>query len=450
MTIRLNPFNKSKNRIFLARELPSVLIITVLGILGEMYGKLPLGVLAAFIVITILRSDAADAFCWSLVLIPNIRLLDDLGAEFIVNIMLALPILVYLFRQGTKNLPLMALAGSIILFMMEIIHNAILDDLDGFVSIAGWTLNFCLCMLVTVDHRVKLSKNDVFSALTTGVILSAVVYLGSGQDTIKNIIDSMNHNVRLQAYAHDPNYYSLYICLSIACVLNVKGYNIYKFVVLALLTGIGLLTASKMCMLLMAFEYVLIFLQIFNRNKENKSNRKFLLWGAAGILALGYMARDYIVVIFDNFMRRAGLEANQTFDLDRLTTGRLGIAAEYIQILGNNIACLLFGYGFNYYNHLNHSSANCSHNTYLDVLLTWGLVGVLVFGFIITLWLQHYRASRNITKISVVRLIPLIVLLINFLDLSCLSAGMFPFVLTVAVIQWIPDYTEKEVIKNEI
>lgn len=442
MVLRLNPL-KHKNRIFLAREWPSVLIIAVLGILGELYGKVPLAILTAFLVITILRSDTADAFCWALLLIPNIRLLDDLGQEFIVNILMAFPILVYLFRQGNKRLSLVALAGSIILFMMEIIHNAILDDMEGFANIAGWTLNLCLCMLITLDPRVQLIKSNIFSALTTGIILSAVIYLGSGQDTIKGIIDSMDYNVRLEAYSNDPNYYSLYICLAIACVLNVNGYNIYKFVTMALITGIGLLTASKMCLLLMIFEYVLIFLQIFNRNKGNKNTRRFLLWSAAGMAALGFAARNYIAKIFDNFIRRAGLGVNQSFDLDRLTTGRMGIIAEYMQILGNNIACLLFGYGFNYYNSLGHSRETCSHNTYLDVILTWGLIGFLIFGFIIALWMQHYRTARNITKLTAVKMIPLIVLLINFLDLSCLSAGMFPFVVTVAIIQWLPEREEE-------
>ncbi len=442
MVLRLKPFSKNENRIFLAREWFSVLIFAVLGMAGALYGRMPLLALAAFIVITMFRSDTPDAFCWSLVLIPNIRLLDDLGAEFIVNIMMALPILVYLFRQGTKKLSLVALAGSILLFMVELVHDAVLEDMANFVSLAGWTLNFALCMLVTNDSRVKLNKNDVFSAFTTGIILSAAIYLGSGQNTIANIIDNLDRNMRFEAYANDPNYYSLYICLMMASVLNVRGYNIYKFVVLALLTGIGLLTASKMCLLLMAFTYVLLFVQIFNRSKENRGNRRFLLWGTAGIAALAIAAKDYIKVFIDNFIRRAGFGTHTSWDLNQLTSGRSEIFAEYVRILGTDIVCLLFGYGFNYHENLGQLSPSITHgahNTYMDLVLAWGLVGVAVFLFVMYLWIKAYRLSRNIRKLSVAKLLPILIMLINFADLSCLSAGMFPFVIAVALIQWLPD-----------
>lgn len=439
----LQPRIKKENRIFLAREWLSVLIFAVLGMAGALYGRMPLLALAAFIVITMFRSDTPDAFCWSLVLIPNIRLLDDLGAEFIVNIMMALPILVYLFRQGTKRLPLIALVGSMILFMMELIHDAVLEDMENFVNIAGWTLNICLCMLVTLDPRVKLNKNDVFSAFTTGIIMSAAIYLGSGQDTLTNIMDSLKYNLRFSAYANDPNYYSLYICMTMACVLNVKGYNIYKFIVLALLTAIGLLTASKMCLLLMLFTFALLFLQIFNRSRENRGNRKFLLWGTAGMVGLVIAAWDYIKVFIDNFIRRAGLGTNVSLDMGQLTSGRSWIMAEYMQILSTNIACLLFGYGFSYHEHLGQSDGAGAHNTYLDLLLAWGIIGVAVFVFVVCLWAKNYRISRNIRKLSAVKLIPLLVMLINFADLSCLSASMFPFVIAVAFIQWLPNATEQ-------
>ena len=450
MVLRLKPFKFNKLRdetIFLGREWISAAIFFALVVVGYRFSsKVFLLAAAAFMVLTILRSDTPNAFCWSLFLVPNIRVFDDLGVGFLVNIILALPIVVYFIRQGTRRIPAVAVLGSVILLLMEVIHYAALEQMDSLPRTLGWALNVFLCIAVTVDSRVKLKAEDVFSALSTGAILSAAMYLASGQDTIMNIIDSLGNNARFEAFANDPNYYSLYICLSIACVLNVKGYNIYKFVAMALMTGIGFLTASKMCLLLMAFEYVVLFLQIFSRRKENRANKKFIVWSAVGMGGLLFTFRNYVFIFVDNFLKRAGVVGNQITDMDKLTSGRSGIMTEYLQILLDNVWCLLVGYGFSYHEHLGQSDKAGAHNTYLDMLLAWGVIGTAIFLCVVYLWLRAYRASRKINRISTVKLIPTVILLINLFDLSCLSAGMFPFVLAVAFIQWLPD--DKEVVQN--
>ncbi len=445
MVLRLKPFNLNKSKdktIFLGREWLSVAIFFALVVVGCRFSSnLFLLVAAAFAVFTILRSNTENAFYWALFLVPNIRVFDDLGAEFLVNIILALPIAVYFFRQGTRRIPAVAVLGSVVLLLWEVLHYAVLEELETFPSTIGWALNVFLCILVTADSRVKLRINDVFSAFSTGIILSAAMYLAAGLDTIPNIIDTLDQNTRFEAFASDPNYYSLYICLTIACVLNVKGHNIYKFAVIALLAGIGLLTASKMCLLLMTAELFLIFLQFFSRRKENRANRKFIAWLAVGMGGLLYTFRKYVYVFVDNFFRRAGAAGTQITDLNKLTSGRSGIMADYMQILLSNVWCLLLGYGFKYHEHLGQVDEAGAHNTYLDMLLAWGIIGTAIFLVIMYLWTRAYRTSRGIKRLSVVKLMPTLVLLINFMDLSCLSAGMFPFVLAVAFIQWLPDST---------
>lgn len=438
-----------QNRIFLHRQWPTLLVICALVVFGNMYSSGLLLIAAMLcVVIAIFSSDVANAFYWALFLVPNIRMLDPLGVSFLANVMMALPLLVYFLQYGIRKVPAIALIGFFVLLAMELLHDAVLNDMRGLINIGGWALNFMLCFLVTLDPRVGLKSDDTFSAFSTGIIMSAVMCLLSGSASVAEIIDNLNYNARFSAFANDPNYYSLYICLTMACVLNVRGYNIYKFIVLALLTAIGLLTASKMCLLMMAFIFVLLFVQVFNNSRENRGNQKFLLWSTAGMVGLAIAARDYIGVFVENFFRRAGLGENQALDMGQLTSGRSWIMAEYIEILGRNLVCLLFGYGFTYHSYLGQSDGAGAHNTYLDLILSWGIVGVVIFAVIVYLWTKHYRISRNIRKLSAVKLIPLLILLINFVDLSCLAAGMFPFVIAVALIQWLPDHNTEEIQKE--
>jgi len=439
LVYRLKSLSNMDNRIFLQREWISLAIVFCLVVFGNRTSSAGVLALAAvFISFCILKSDISNAFCWALFLVPNIRMLDGIGITFTVNAMMALPLIVYFFRMGFRKLSAVALLGSVSLCIMELFHDAALANLENVVTIIGWSLNMFLAIIVTVDSRVNISKNDIFSALASGIIMSAVMYLSSGRTSILLFLENLYRGARFSAFADDPNYYSLYICLTIACILNVTGKSIYKFCITLLLVGIGLLTASKMCILLMVFEFVLIFLQIFNNHKDNRDNKKFIVALSIGLLSGLIILRDYVIVFANNFIRRLGDLAGNSFDLDRITSGRMTIVMEYLEILFNDFVCFFAGYGFNYHLFLDQSSRKGAHNTYLDLILAWGIVGVIIFIIILYYWIKIFKKSRNIQKIEFIKRIPMIVLLINFLDLSCLSASMFPFVIAVVMIQCIP------------
>lgn len=427
------------NKMFVQREWISLVLIFVLVVLGNRTSSAAILILAAaFVSFCILKSDIANAFYWVLFLVPNIRMFDGIGISFIVNAIMALPLVVYAFRAGIRRVPAIALLGSICLGTMELFHDAAFNDFTHAVTIMGWILNLLLAMLITVDSKIKFSKDDIFSAFSTGIIMSAVMYLLANNISIMYILERMNRGLRLAAYADDPNYYSLYICLAIASILNVTGKNVYKFCVMFLLVGIGFLTASKMCIMLMAFEFVLIFLQLFSKRKESRNNKRFIAAMSSGLILGLIVLRDYVQLFLNNIVRRMGNINTESFDLDKLTSGRFTILMEYLDILGNDLICFLFGYGFHYHLLLDQSSKKGAHNTYMDLILAWGLLGTIIFVLILFWWSKTFKQSRNIQKVEFMKKIPMIVLLINFLDLSCLSAGMFPIVIAVVMIQCLP------------
>ena len=420
---------------FLQKEGLSIILIFFFATLGNRYGSsLILKGVVLLIAFCILTSNVEHAFCWAVLLVPNIRLLNGIGYSFIVNILMALPLVNYLFQF--RKISKTSLIGFLSLLGMELVHDLVLCKLNNFTEILGWTLNILLCTVILTDPKVHVSKDDVFSAFSIGIIFSALSYILSTSSSISFIIRT---STRFVGFAGEPNYYALYICLAIACILSVSGTKGYKFTVLILLMGIGFLTASKMCILLMAVELLMIYAQAFNNAKENRKNKRFLLVTLIGFLIVAVIFRKYLIIVLQTFIRRLGQNFKNGLDLSTLTTKRTDIYLEYLKIIFSNLKCLFWGYGLRYNLYLGMSTGQVAHSTYFDVLLSWGVVGSIIFFVLVGVWVSSFKQARGITKVGAIRLIPIIVLLINFLDLSCLSAGMFAFVVTIALLQWLPD-----------
>ena len=137
--------------------------------------------------------------------------------------------------------------------------------------------------------------------------------------------------------------------------------------------------------------------------------------------------KNQIALFVQNFIKRAGL-SNNNLDFERLTSDRSSIILEYMSILSNDFGGLVFGKGLQYHLFFNGKGFG-AHNTYLDVLLAWGLIGVIVLTAIIVYWRNNIiNQLENKKKFS----IPILILAINFMDLSCLSATMFWWVLSLS------------------
>ena len=132
--------------------------------------------------------------------------------------------------------------------------------------------------------------------------------------------------------------------------------------------------------------------------------------------------------------------SNGTVDVTRLTSERLDIVLHYIHVLGNNFIALIFGYGFQYVDYLSEPIGFCAHNTYLDLILSWGIIGIFIFSYILVRLTRGYFDSK-IEKHGVTECLPVIALGLSFISLSCFNATMFWWVLAAAIISFRRDDT---------
>ncbi len=422
----------NKHDLFLLKNLISIACIFACIVLGYRVSTLFLLGAVLVIAVSIFFTDVENAFYWSLFLVPNIRMFDGLGISFIVNALMALPLVVYFLKGGKKSFNELIFISIVVMFAIEFLHICAYGSYSKIINLVGWILNFYLCMTISIDKDVKINSNNIFSALSTGAILSAVMYILSGFDSIAHVLGGIMEGVRFEAFADDPNAFSIYVCLAFACIINVKKHYIYRFITLIILVFLGFLTGSKMCVLLISFILVsYVFILFFDKDKANK---KFALFMLISLALIGIICKDYVDLFIGNFLRRLG---GANADMNTITTGRSGLFVDYINIFVDDLSCFFLGKGFQYPSHLSQAASKYSHNTYLDVFLSWGIIGGIVFITVLGFWIYLFKRNRKIKKLTFSKVLPLIVLLAGFMSLSYFSANVFPLVLAVAFLQWI-------------
>lgn len=326
--------------------------------------------------------------------------------------------------------------GSAMVFMLiEGVHIVALQYFSNVPSEMCWLLSYVLCASTLIDKKMTISKRTICNNLIIGINFSAIAFLICNKDYAQNLVAKIIDGSRFKAYADDPNFYSLYICLSMAILLSCRNKSKVDLIMLGTLLIIGVLTASKMCILLMLFViFASILCQLLSKETEKK-NHVFMLKTILGIIATLVIFRNNIIKFWNNLLSRAGLSNGfQSIDYARLTTGRSVILSNYLTILSNDVIALIFGYGFMYSNYLHEETNHGAHNTYLDFILSWGIIGTAVLMYFVLFLIRLYLNNReDITQFKMIDWLPLVTLLINFLDLGCMSATMFWWILTAAI-----------------
>ena len=431
----------SNNKGFIKNNLPYMILAGIFCMLGMNVNALLIVGLLIFLV-GIARSSTEHRFCWSLFLISNIRIFDNLGVTYIVNILMVLPLLYYFVWKITKEVPTVQkfpLIAGLALFLMVASYAVYYKE--AVTPLIMWVMAFIWCSYVVLDSDVNVDKNDVIYALAAGVIFSALVYIIGNPEEMSDVISQLSHNYRFEAYANDPNYYSVYFCIAIAGIVIKDKISVSDYLLMLVLVCIGFLTASKMCMILMLV--CIAYLIIGTTNAAGKYGRNILIF--VGVCVLAYMNRELVSVFFENLFRRAGGEKTT---LNTFTSGRFDIVQEYLNILRNDVSTLLVGKGFSYNTHFwgYLTKEAVAHNTYLDVIMSLGLVGGGIFIWIMAAWFKAYkkRCGANLGY-TLTSKFPLAIMLLAFFALSCLDAGMFFFVVTACMLMLEPKKDNQDI-----
>ena len=136
--------------------------------------------------------------------------------------------------------------------------------------------------------------------------------------------------------------------------------------------------------------------------------------------------------LFNKIISRFNIKENGQVTMSGITTGRSTLLEEYIYYIGQDLISLFFGRGINYFGFYKQLGLSyIAHNTYLDFLLSWGIIGSTIFILCFIFNIKNEISNKN-KKYN--QYIPLCLLLIMLLSLSCMAADMFWYLLALVVL----------------
>ena len=256
-------------------------------------------------------------------------------------------------------------------------------------------------IVAAVYFDIRTSESDITSQemrransfLTWGVLLASLIgyFLVENENFSRYITVDINYIdgeivSRFSGVNGDPNYYS-------ALVIFVIASNLFHFIhqprvshiaYVVVLTAFGILSLSKMFLLLLAITLIL-FLFGWIREKGGLSKKGivsvFLI--AAGLLVGGNAVLNSTSVQL--ILARMGASSN----LGEFTTGRSDIWLEYVKEIFGNLEYFLFG---TYRNSMT-VDGYVTHNTFLQIWWKVGLLGMLLVGaWFAFMW---YKGNRG-------------------------------------------------------
>lgn len=303
----------------------------------------------------------------------NSALYDDIGFTYFFNFTLFIICIKILFLKSfsfSKSSFLLFVILLLYEIILRIIFNTISFD-RKFFSLVSWSSSYLIMIYYSCLKEINFNK--IYRYFFVGMVGSCLcaITIPINRWGINNIPTAY----RFVGLLRDPNYFSidiLFLIFSLKLYTAKSEKLFYKMILIVF----GFLSVSKMYILILSFGLFLDF--IISKKKINK-NKLFFVFISILCLIAFISYSNIISLIFDKYLYR--------FDSNALTTGRDYIQNYYINKLLNSPTTLLFGRTMQYNEIFHVGSDNgysfyyqmVAHNTYLDFLLSWGLLGTYVY-----------------------------------------------------------------------
>ena len=339
---------------------------------------------------------------------------------------MALPVLLYFLPFATllKTQPGQTSFFTLALMAVYVICLVIGHRKVGIIHVIPAAILVGFCLLVKTLHNYQLDSEFVLFAfslvfapymamefgkkydfflltmfLSIGIVLASIssLYLIEFPSIARYIkYYELFGVVRHSGYYGDPNFYSAHISAAISGVLVLLLNNTSKIkmlqlaVVLMLLTYCGFLSVSKMFTLIVVCLFLFFVLEVMF--KKGKMSLKVLLLLTFVVGALFLLSTTAFSSLIDMMMSRLLRDEN----MSDFTTGRTDIWLEFFRLFKNDTSILLLGQG--YTNIV--ITTKTSHNTLIQLIFQFGLVGFIVFAGWVVCLLRVYLRKEKITRNS--------------------------------------------------
>lgn len=310
---------------------------------------------------------------------------------------------------------------DIIKYLLNI-NNISINTLDVFNIIVFY---MCVCSIYVV-YIIYVQQKEIINRLAISFIKGTIVTIAYG--FITRLISGglifalVNKNIMTRNFgaSGDPNYYGLYIAISVAIIFTIfiiKKKDLLKNYILAIvMLFMGLSSSSRMYYILFAIIVVALGISLFN-----------ILFSKRYYIGIGLIVIGIVLVFFG----KEYIMSNLNFVLERntyssdLSNGRTELIQSYMRYFNDSIGRNLFGIGIPKYN-ARSGISTYAHNFYIEILVTQGFIGTVMIITIICVYLKKIKIKFRYA-------LPLIIVSIGGLAINIIEVESFYILLSILI-----------------
>ena len=409
-------------KIFRDKTLKLLIIINIINLIAYAIGGKFLNIKYISLIITFLIL----IFCKQKKSLPivfylhcNSALYDDINFTYIFNISIFILLIKEIFFYHSKFNKKTTIL-FIILLMYNICMMVINNLFSGYriLSMISWISSYLILIIYSSNKNVDFEI--IYRYFFVGFIMSC---LNAVIIPFKIWGTNIPTAYRFIGLLRDPNYYSfdaLFLIFSSGTYARLINKN--SFIYITIIAVLGILSVSKMFILLLITGFIFNF--IFNLNKLKIKPYQI-------ILTILMMVVLFVLIYNSNFIDIMISKYTYRSETTSLLTGRDKIQLYYLNFVYNNPLVLLFGQSTSYSaisdigSYLGGFYANMvAHNTYIDFIMSWGILFTIFYLCFIYKILQMSHKTGNNTFTKETKVLVLIFLLGMF-ALSYLQADVF-------------------------
>lgn len=358
---------------------------------------------------------------------PNSALYDDIGFTYLFNISVFIfMIKLLVFNNEKMNKKLFLQFSLIFIWELLLIFKAGVIN-ESILSLVSWVSSYIILIILSKKDDIKFTT--IYKYFFLGFLFA---FICGWSTPIKEWgIANIPTAYRFIGLLRDPNYYTVDALLLIFgsfiyVALSGKKRNIY--IILSCIMGIC--SVSKSFIILLIFGMLLKI--ICSLKKINLLKIIVVLFLLISCIFVFYKL-GYIELFFEKYLYRS--------ETTSLFTGRDKLFTYFITCIFNSPLSFLFGNGaLTYPIVLNAGIIDkfftnfVAHNTYLDIILAWGVLGTLVyFNFIFNV-IKNSKVSLIKTKYDFDCKITITVFLVSLFTLSYLTTDVFALIILYMII----------------
>ena len=336
-----------------------------------------------------------------------------------IAILLCLGVLLLKCYKQIRILPF-TFAG-VLLILWEFFHHNIgaFSFVEGFASFAELLFVMVLACIQRKKRTDMVALSRVFGV--TCIVSFIILLANTFQVTNMNFFQLLGSGYRLgelkalealgYQFSYNPNGLGFICNLGIGTLLlnfyHKKG-TIFDAVMIAIMLFIGTLTVSRTFLILLALTVVL-YIMLQNVDFFKRLRSIFFLVVALGIVLL------LIYALFPNIF----LNYLDRFMVEDVTNGRSYLSEFYNSFIFSSFERLFFGVGMQdivgKMRLFENIDILCPHNGYQEIVVAWGLPGLILMGVFIGGIVLSGLKKRETKKLEWLHFMVLLLLLVNII-----------------------------------